>query len=106
LTRFLQANRHPAPDQVRGHASLENALELEDVGASPRQFVQISQRSANRVAAAAMNFYKVWRAGRIDRLDRQIPADVADNFEPRSLQTMMLVEVHLPLLQPMIAEAK
>jgi hypothetical protein len=26
LTRFLDANRYPPPDQVRGHASLENAL--------------------------------------------------------------------------------
>src|SRR5579872_1691739 len=26
LTRFLHANRYPPPDQVRGHASLENAL--------------------------------------------------------------------------------
>src|SRR6266566_5760262 len=26
LTRFPHANRHPPPDQVRGHASLENAL--------------------------------------------------------------------------------
>jgi len=26
LTRFLPANRHPPTDQVRGHASLENAL--------------------------------------------------------------------------------
>src|SRR5229473_6206451 len=26
LTRFLDANRSPPPDQVRGHASLENAL--------------------------------------------------------------------------------
>ena len=72
----------------------KNALELEDVGASPRQFVQIGQRSANRVAAAAMDFCQIWRAGRIDRLDRQIPADVADNFEPRPFQTMMPVEVH------------
>jgi hypothetical protein len=106
LTPFSSREPAPTPDQVRGHASLENALELEDVGASPRQFVQISQRSANRVAAAAMDFYKVWRAGRIDRLYRQIPADVADNLEPRPIQTMMLVEVHLPVLQPMIAEAK
>src|SRR6202011_4954188 len=49
-------------------------LEFKDVGASPRQFLQISQGSANRVAAAAMDFCKAWRAGRIDRLDRQIPA--------------------------------
>src|ERR1700738_3238912 len=27
LTRFLHANRYPPPDQVRGHASLENAME-------------------------------------------------------------------------------
>ncbi|WP_291568839.1 hypothetical protein [Bradyrhizobium sp.] len=26
LTRFLDANRSPSPDLVRGHASLENAL--------------------------------------------------------------------------------
>src|ERR1700722_8863563 len=26
LTRFLNANRFPPPDQVRGHASLENAF--------------------------------------------------------------------------------
>src|SRR5258707_13142499 len=26
LTRFRNANRRPPPDQVRGHASLENAL--------------------------------------------------------------------------------
>src|ERR1700732_4035778 len=26
LTRFLHANRFPPPDQVRGHASLENAI--------------------------------------------------------------------------------
>ena len=26
LTRFLDANRFPPTDQVRGHASLENAL--------------------------------------------------------------------------------
>src|SRR5215208_4796479 len=26
LTRFLDANRSPTPDQVRGHAALENAL--------------------------------------------------------------------------------
>src|SRR6202040_51925 len=26
LTRFLDANRYPPTDQVRGHASLENAL--------------------------------------------------------------------------------
>src|SRR5579871_4022515 len=26
LTRFLHANRYPPPDQVRGHASLENAM--------------------------------------------------------------------------------
>jgi hypothetical protein len=26
LTRFLHANRYPPPDQIRGHASLENAL--------------------------------------------------------------------------------
>ena len=26
LTRFLDANRSPPPDQVRGHTSLENAL--------------------------------------------------------------------------------
>src|SRR6266480_1124028 len=26
LTRFLHANRYPPPDQVRGHASLKNAL--------------------------------------------------------------------------------
>src|SRR6202011_615565 len=28
LTRFLDANRYPPSDQVRGHASLENALVL------------------------------------------------------------------------------
>jgi hypothetical protein len=28
LTRFLHANRYPPPDQVRGHASLENAMDL------------------------------------------------------------------------------
>src|SRR6185437_12279075 len=27
LTRFLHANRRPPTDQVRGHASLENALD-------------------------------------------------------------------------------
>ncbi|MDE2601608.1 MAG: hypothetical protein KGL62_04470, partial [Bradyrhizobium sp.] len=28
LTRFLYANRYPPTDQVRGHASLENALTI------------------------------------------------------------------------------
>jgi hypothetical protein len=41
----------------------ERALELENVGASPRQVVQISQGSANRVAAAAMDFGKLRLAG-------------------------------------------
>jgi hypothetical protein len=27
LTRFLDANRDPPPDQVRGHASLEDAID-------------------------------------------------------------------------------
>jgi hypothetical protein len=30
LTRFLDANRCLPPDQVRGHASLENALAKDD----------------------------------------------------------------------------
>src|SRR6266850_1045473 len=30
LTRFLYANRYPPTDQVRGHASLENALDAAD----------------------------------------------------------------------------
>jgi hypothetical protein len=26
LTRFPRANRHPSTEQIRGHASLENAM--------------------------------------------------------------------------------
>jgi len=53
-----------------------------------------------------MDFCKVWRGGRIDRLDRQIPAGLADNLQPRPFRTIMRGEVHWPLLQPMIADAK
>src|SRR5215470_15292282 len=55
-TRFLHANRYPPPDQVRGHASLENALirlrveEFEDLarafGADTGNLAEIGDRGA------------------------------------------------------------
>src|ERR1700722_4094453 len=38
LTRFLDANRFPPPDQVRGHASLENAMKRYSGGSTASSY--------------------------------------------------------------------
>jgi hypothetical protein len=88
-------NLEPRFDSIEA----ERALELENVGAAPRQVVQISQGSANRVAAAAVDLGKLRLAGWNNCLDRQASAGFADDLQPGLLLTRMLVEVHLRLSQ-------
>ena len=56
LTRFLHANRYPPPDQVRGHASLENAMLNPAIFASPAIVPRSSDRGIFIQAIEMMRF--------------------------------------------------
>src|SRR6202051_698639 len=47
LARFLSANRYPPPDQVRGHASLENAMRRRAVSVTQQQVLDCLAKVAS-----------------------------------------------------------
>jgi len=56
--------------------------ELEVAGRLPRQRPEVGDRPAHGVAAPAVDAGAVPGVSGVDRLDRQIPADLADDLEP------------------------
>jgi len=78
-------------------------LDLELSGGAPREFAQIGDRATNGVALSATDFSAVESCRRIDWLDRQAAAGLADNLQARLFPSQMIEMAHP--LQPMIAEA-
>src|SRR6185437_9038169 len=82
------------PPALAGTSNGRRQLELEIAGRLARQRAEIGNRSTHGVAAPAVHAGAVAGISGVDRLDRQIAADLADDLQSWLRVTGLVEQAH------------